>query len=228
MSSKGTLDNTDKKRADVVYDNHEPGWRVFIRKAIRRVFSYIYYKEENLILKAPLKLTPSAKEKVDVRNSESDPEFLKRVEIYFPHKYKLFKNRLEQSIRCCELYSEENELVAYTWGAVEDYYEPKMRYTFHLEPNQIYQFDGFVTPKARKGLIASVALRCFWNYFASKGYTSTIASVNKANTGNLKIHAFIGFKETGKMTVTHYIFRQPYTVLKTYSGNYMKTKKSKV
>lgn len=221
LKSQSTLKKNEKATTMIV--------KLFnlLKKIIRKLTSYIYFKQEQLILQATLKPATSKLATIGYHGSDNDQEFIHQVKKHFPHKYKLFKKRLEQNIHCYRTYSDQNILVAYGWATAGEYYEPTLRYTFHPKLNQIYQFDGFVQPAHRKGTLANLTMRMLWNPFAEKGFTSTLAIVDKSNIHSLKWHAFIRFKETGEKIVTYYIFRIPFSVLEPYSERYMKVRELK-
>jgi len=199
---------------------------LIIKKIFRKLAKYTFFKRECLLLEAPLIHSKKIlAEGIEQRLAHEDTEFLPKVKEYFPGKYNLFKKRLDQNLYCVAIYFDRGKLGAFTWYATEDYYEPMYRYTLKLAPHQIYQFDGYVAPEFRKGMLGPKLLFYYaHNYFFRKGYTHTIVSVDKSNTRNLKFHSFWKFRETGEKIVTYFIFRRPFTHSETYPERYLKVR----
>ena len=195
-----------------------------LKKVFHKISKYTILKKEYLILESSLKHYPKISDH-DIREASQNPKFLNDIKINCPDKYILFKKRLDQNLTCLSLYSHE-VLCGYSWFATEDYYEPGFRHTITLDQHSIYQFDGYLAPKFRKGMLAIKIMRIFYNYFIDKGYTTSVALVSKSKEKNLKFHVYLGFQETGMMLVTYLIFRIPFTRLKTYSERYVQRKKS--
>jgi len=199
-----------------------------LKKIIRKLTRYIYYKDEYLIVEAPLKARALNLESIGFHASDNDPEFTHQVKMQLPHKYKLFNKRLKQNLHCLRVYSDQNILVAYSWSATGDYFEPLWKYTFHPKPKQIYQFDAFVKPEYRKSLRGTFfTAYVSHNYFIKRGFTSSIIAVDKSNKRLLKFYSFLEYKEIGEKLVIQYIFRIPFSVSKSYSERYMKVRESK-
>lgn len=199
---------------------------LMIKKIFRKLAKYTFFKRECLLLEAPLMHSRKIlAEGIELRLAREDTEFLPKVKEYFPGKYNLFKKRLDQNLYCFAIYFDRGKLGAFTWYATEDYYEPMYRYTFKLAPHQIYQFDGYLAPEFRKGMLAPRLMFYYaHNYFFRKGYTHTIVFVDKSNARNLKFHSFWRFRETGEKIVTYFIFRRPFTHSETYSERYLKVR----
>jgi len=199
-----------------------------LKKIIRKLTRYIYCKDEYLILESPLKARALNLESIGFHASDNDPEFIHRVKMQFPHKYTLFNKRLKQNLHCLRVYSDQNILVAYSWSATTDYFEPLWKYTFSLKPKQIYQLDAFVKPEYRKSL-QGMFLTAYMshNYFIERGVTSSIIAVDKSNKRLLKFYSFLGYKEIGEKLVIRYVFRIAFSVSKPYSERYIKVRESK-
>lgn len=201
---------------------------LILKKIIRKLTRYIYYKDKYLILEAPLKARALNLESIGFHASDNNPEFMHQVKMQFPHKYKLFNKRLKQNLHCLRVYSDQNILVAYSWSATTDYFEPLWKYTFRLKPKQIYQLDAFVKPEYRKSLQGMfITAYMSHNYFIKRGITSSIIAVDKSNKRLLKFYSFLGYKEIGEKLVIRYIFRVSFSVSKPYSERYMKVRESK-
>jgi L-amino acid N-acyltransferase YncA len=199
-----------------------PPFKQLIKKVICKLTRFVFFKRELLILEAPMIKISSRIETLGLRAEHDDPEFLEHVKKRFPEKYRLFKNRLAKGIYCGRVYSRENTLVAYGWVAFGEYYEPWIRHTFLMRPNQIYQFDGFIEPEFRKGMLSFILNTIFWDHFLKKGYTTAVAAVDRENAGNLALHTLMQFKETGEKIIAYHIFGFPFSVSKTYSKDYFK------
>lgn len=117
--------------------------------------------------------------------------------------------------------------MGYSWFATQDYYEPYYDFNFELQPDQFYQFDGYVSREYRKGLNAVRYIRSMQNHFLAQGYKEAIAAVDLSNARNLNFHIYMGFRETGKMLLTRFIFKKPHTRLVLYNQLRLKNQRFK-
>ncbi len=202
------------------------GLLLILKKIIRKLTRPIYYRVEYLILEKELELSDKLPDEFEFRCARDDPDFFPQIKKYFPQKYELFKKRLkDNNVECYKIYKKKDKrLVAYTWFATTKYYEPTYRYCFEFEPKRIYQFDGYVVPEYRKGMHSYFFIAHGLNEFLAKGYTHTTATVDKSLAANLKFHAYLKFYETGKKTVTHYIFKIPFTHIESYSERHFRSR----
>lgn len=204
----------------------KPSFFTLLKKVPRKsleLTSIVYFKERNIFLERPI--TPPTEQLPDgvsFRNTGEDPDFLKHISRKYPHKLRLFTERLNIGLTCFPIYLGKDDLGGYVWFAESDYYEPKYKCTFPVKPKQVYQFDGFIDPKYRNQKIPVKALPYFWKYFSAKGFINSLVIVDMANTKNLKLHAHLGYRETGKILETHFLLGKPFSIFKDYSGNILK------
>ncbi len=203
------------------------GLRLILKKIIRKLTHCIYYRAEYLILEKELGLSNKKfPDEFEPRCARDDPDFFPQIKKHFPPKHELFKKRFgEDNIDCFTVYPKKNpRLVGYICIATVKYYEPMFRYCFEFEPKRIYQFDGYLVPEYRKGMLSLFFMSYLLDNYLANGYTHTIAIVDKSLNTNLKFHAYLKFYETGKKAVIHYIFKIPFTHLESYSERHFKSR----
>lgn len=200
--------------------------QTLFRRLLRKFKKYTICKEELIVLRRPLaRIEKPLPKHILVYQIKDRASFLERIKTDVPHKYKLFKKRLEQDLLCFASQYKNGPIFGFVWFATRDYFEPHSRFTVKVPPFCVYQFDGFGAPQSRKGMLSLTILMKIHTVLVDNGYRHAIATVDRSDQRIMKLHAFLKFSETGHKFVVHYVFRRPYARLESYSEQYLPVRK---
>lgn len=116
----------------------------------------------------------------------------------FPDRAVYFKDYLSQG--CTAMFATRNgEVGAYVWITTEDFYDKHFyRWQFTLDPDQIYQFAGFVVPTSRGSTLSVMMLNYVNDFFHETGFKKTLAAVSVSNAASIRLHEKLQFRATGE------------------------------
>jgi ribosomal protein S18 acetylase RimI-like enzyme len=99
---------------------------------------------------------------------------------------------------------EDGELVGIGWFAVQDFYDAEVyRFTFEVEPDEVYQFAAFLSESHRNTAVSGAVVAEATRHFRAMGRRRMFGIVDAANTRSLRWHQRLGYREMGRRLITY-------------------------
>lgn len=194
-----------------------------LKRILIKMVRSIFFRQRHIILKRRLDFTKISLDNVRTVSIRDDAKALEDLKNHIPHKASVIDQRLDVGVDCYLVYNDKNEMMAYCWYASKDFYEPKQDFHFKLKKGEVYTFDAELLEAFRgQFMITSKLNYIFWQHFLELGFDTIVCMIDMNNTESIRLMAFLNFKETGEMIITHFIFTKPYTYRKRYTGKYLR------
>lgn len=179
-------------------------------KAITYLIRKIWWRRKLIFVEARMK-KPSEKdqstfENFHIRLINSLPT--EDITKHFPKHVKDFHKNIEQGHLGWGVFHEAKP-VGFVWFATKDYYEPTLRLSIPLTPEEVYVFGGRLRKGHREGAAPYYVMRTIWGDLMDLGFTTCISLVNEQNRKAMLHHYLARYKERFLQVVAPLFFGRP-------------------
>ena len=130
------------------------------------------------------------------------------VSKHFPNHAKAFRERIEQGHLGWGVFNKTTP-IGFVWFATKNYYEPTLRLSILLTPQEAYVFGGRLYKGHREGAVPYYVMRTIWKDLMDLGFTTCISLVNEQNKKALLHHYMLRYKERFLRVVAPLLFGIP-------------------
>lgn len=114
---------------------------------------------------------------------------------------------------------ETREVIAIAWYAPRDFYDQHYhRYTFKVEPHQVFQFAGEVAPDYRNTQVSVNVMHGGWDYWKDQGKQEVMCTVNVVNVPSLRLVFHLEWEESGVLIHFHRLLGKEWQTVEHYEG----------
>lgn len=170
---------------------------------LKRVFRKLVYRHQTIVLVKQDLNHPRRRFKTSKRwqvrqFTESDLQFCR---LHFHQYISDYRDLFAENYTAFAAFeSESQEMIAIAWYAPRDFYDQHYhRYTFKVEPHQVFQFAGEVAPDFRNTQVSVNVMNAGWDYWKEQGRQEVMCTVDVTNAPSLRLMFHLEWDESGML-----------------------------
>jgi hypothetical protein len=183
------------------------GWRGFVAVGSRLALERVYRQSHYFLFS---KATESARfgKPMTVYAVPIQQENAIQFSPLFPYRQRIFLRRLAEGLQGFFYLRDDGEPMGYHWYVLgRDYFEQHYRWTFRLEKNEAYLFDGYLLPAGRGSSVAAQAFSHTQAAVQKRGVEKMFSVSDRNNAASWRFQMHLGFEIMGCLEVTRLFTR---------------------